>query len=228
MAKLSPIRAQLAKLMKATLADEAAHGTWTYRAVRPMPVPPSWKPGQAVVSDCSKGVQMLVAWATNRDLRFDPMGNGYDLWGNSTTIAAHLQHLASPSELEVADVVTFGPNGDAHAGIVLEAGDDPLLWSDGHQGAPNTYRLSQDGREAQYLRLPVPDYVPTHEDDLRAKTGYWAWLQWSLGEGDWKPYAKADRSVRPDVPRLIPAGWWKRRAQFILNRKKGNPSTTKP
>lgn len=113
-------------------------------------------------------------------------------------------------------------NGDEHAGMVLEAGADPLLWSDGHQGAPNTYRLSWDHREHQLLRLPVAVYVPTPQDLLRAKTGYWAWMQWKLGEGAWSHYATAQASVRPNVPKTIPAAWWAQRAAFLAARKHPN------
>ncbi len=220
----SGVRLKLQKLMAATLADEQAHHDWTYHAVRPLPVPPSWKPGQHVTGDCSKGVQMLAKWAAAPD----PMGNNFGVYGNSQTICLHLQHLAQPSELAVGDIVTFGPNGRDHAAMVLKAGADPLLWSFGHQGAPNSYRLSADTRVHQLLRLPAPAYVPTAEDKLRAETGYWAWVQWRLGEGDWFHYAPATATVRPNVPKLIPPAWWVAYLQFLANRKKGNPPTTEP
>lgn len=215
-------RKALAGLMKATLADEQTHHTWTYLAVRPMSVPASWKAGQHVTGDCSKGVQYLCRWAGTKD----PMGQSYGPYGNSYTLWVHLQHLSSPSELLVGDIVTFGYNGDEHATMVLEPGPDPLLWSFGHQGAPDTYKLSEDRRPHQLLRNPLPVYVPTKQDKLRAKTGYFSWVAWKLGEGDWKPFKRADKSVRPNVPRVIPPLWWKRYAQFLLNRKKGNKPTT--
>jgi hypothetical protein len=210
--------------MVATIADEKTSHTWTYHAIRPCPVPPRWIEGQKVWGDCSKGVQMLVYWASGGDPLLDPMGNAYADWGNSTTICAHLQHLATPAQLDVGDIVTFGRNGDEHAAMVLEPGKDPVLWSFGHPGAPNAYRLSQDRREHQLLRLPAPKYVGLKAAKLRAKTGYWAWLQWRLGEGDWNHHPKADPNVRPHVPKLIPAGWWRRYAAFVLARKKPNPS----
>lgn len=216
-------RAELERLMRATLADEEKYRTWTYRAVRPMSVPATWNPRQHVVGDCSKGVQYLCRWAGLADpfrMSYGPYGNSYTLWLKN-------QHLESPGELEVGDFVTFGYNGEEHAAMVLEKGSDPLLWSFGHQGAPNTYRLSQDRRPKQYLRNPVPHYVPTPQDRLRAKTGWFAWVAWRLGEGDWKPYGKANRKVRPRVPRVIPLSWWKRYAQFVKNRnKKANDPTT--
>jgi len=84
------IRAGLAKIMKATLADEAARHDWTYRAVRPCSVPPSWRAGQEVWGDCSKGVQFLAKWERHV---LDPMGRDWDPYGNSTTICLHLEHI---------------------------------------------------------------------------------------------------------------------------------------
>lgn len=209
------MRVELERLMRATLADEAAHATWAYREVRPCPVPASWKPAQRVWGDCSKGVQFLCHWAGGPD----PMGEGFGPWGNSQTLWLQLQHLASAVELQLGDVVTFGQDGDQHAAMVLEPGDDPLLWSFGREGAPDTYRLSQDGRPAQYLRYPVPAYVPTSIPALRARTGWFAWMAWYQGEGDWRHYGPRDIAVRPNVPKRIPLAWWRRRVRFLLRRK---------
>lgn len=221
---MTDVRAALETLMNETLADEASVGDWTYAAVRPLPNPPKpWHAGLRVVGDCSKGVQWLCWWTPGAP---DPMGNDFADWGNSQTIWVHLQDLDSPSDLLVGDVVTFGADGDDHAAMVLKVGADPTLWSFGEQGAPNAYLLSQDGRLAQYLRLPVV-YVPTPQDKLRAKTGWFSWVAWRLGEGDWKNYGTTDAAVRPAVPRLIPLSWWRRYANFLRNRKKGNPPTTK-
>lgn len=216
-------RAQLHKLMQATLADQAIHHAWNYQAVRPMPVPETWKPGQRVVGDCSKGVQYLCRWAHLPD----PMKMAYGPWGNSETLCVALQHLDGASDLLVGDFVTFGVRGSEHAAMVLERGVDPLLWSFGHQGTPNTYRLSQDRRLRQFLRNPVPHYVPTPEDRLRARTGYFAWVAWKLGEGDWLHYGSANRKVRPKVGKLISPVWWKRYGQFLANRDKGDPVGSK-
>lgn len=212
-------RAELERLMRATVDD---HTHWIYSYYRPLPVPVSWRPGQTVHADCSKGVQYLCRWA---DLP-DPMDSGYGTWGNSATLWLKLQHLDHASDLLVGDVVTFGVAGRDHAAMVLEPGSDPLLWSDGHQGAPNTYRLSEDHRPAQFLRNPIPAYVPTPEDRLRARTGWFAWVAWRLGEGDWKTYGKRTKRVRPDVPRLIPPAWWSRYAAFMAGRRKGNKPLT--
>lgn len=211
--------------MLSTLADESAHHDWTYQAVRPMPMPTKtrkWSKGKPVKGDCSKGVQYLCWWVPGIP---DPMRQNWDAYGNSSTLWLRLQHYGNKLELQVGDIVTFGFDGEEHAAMVLEAasqanGYDPLVWSFGHPGAPNTYRLSQDSREQQYLRNPLPFYVPTPIEKAKARDGWYAWVAWKLGEGDYLPYGKANPAARPNVPKRVPLSWWKRYAKFLLNRKK--------
>jgi hypothetical protein len=226
------IRAGLEKLMRATLADEASYHDWDYEAVRPMPVPPSWKPRQKVKGDCSKGVQFIARWDGHV---LDPMGRDWDVYGNSTTICLHLEHLDSLAEVKVGDIVTFGPSGDEHAAMVIRLVRrnkkivDLELWSFGHPGAPDTYLLSQDHREYQLLRLHLGVHKPpTPEEILRAKTGYWAWRQWRLGTGAWRSYGKRNRKVRPDVPRRIPRAWWRKFAHSTVKGRKRRANPPKP
>lgn len=211
---MGDVRAEMERVMRATLADQAARHDWYYRAVRPMPVPPSWTPGQVVYGDCSKGCQFVARWANAPD----PMENNWASLGNSQTIWMRLDHVDHPRELEVGDPITFGRDGNEHAALVLEAGEDPLLWSFGHQGAPNSYRLSWDRRQQQYCKLPVKPYVPTPGDKLRAKTGFYSWAAWRLGEGPWRHSGPANQNFRPSVPRVIPPGWWARYGRFLKNR----------
>jgi len=218
----SRTRQRLVELMQATLADEHAHRDWTYHAVRPMPVPATWKPGQRVAGDCSKGVQMLCRWGDAPD----PMQNHWAADGNSQTIWLRLHHLTSPGQLEPGDIVVFGEDGADHAAMVLQAGSDPELWSFGHQGAPNSYRLSYDRRPKTYCRLPVVDPPPTPQDLLRVRTGFYSWVAWKQGEGPWRRYGKANRKVRPNVPRIISAGWWRRYVRFLANRNSADKATT--
>ncbi len=216
------IRAALEATMRAVLADQAVHHNWDYLAARPEAMIGArghYPAGQPIKSDCSKGVQRICFWTLGAP---DPMKSGWGAYGNSSTICAELEHLDHPSELRVGDPVTFGPNGNEHAAMCLEPGADPLLWSDGHQGAPNTYRLSWDWREHQLLRLPVMGFAQTPADILRAKQGYWAWMQWSLGEGAWRTHKPAEPAVRPAVPADIPDLWWAQRKRFLANRKKAN------
>lgn len=204
--------------MAQTVEDEQAAHTWTYAMVRPLETVQHYVRRMRVKSDCSKGVQFLCRWAGAPD----PMKNNYGPYGNSQTLCIKLQHLANPSELEIGDIVTFGSYGQDHAAMVYERGVDPLLWSDGHQGAPNFYRLSADRRPHQLLRNPLPKHVPTEADKLRAKTGWFSWVAWKLGEGDWADYKPADPKVRPNVPKVISPAWWARYAEFLRNRNKAN------
>jgi hypothetical protein len=223
------VRSNLGTLMDATVADEVAHHLWDYHAVRPMYVPAAWAPGDDEEGDCSKGVQYVCRWEGSVH---DPMGMDWGPYGNSTTICLHLTHLDSLADVRVGDIVTFGLHGDEHAamvrGLVKRNGKvvDLNLWSFGHQGAPNFYLLSQDGREYQLLRvrLAIHAHAKTPPSVLRAKTGYWSWRQWRLGTGAWHGYGKRDRDVRPNVPHRIPAAWWKRFAQSLPKQRKRRPN----
>jgi hypothetical protein len=213
-------RARLKTLMEETLSDEAAHHNWTYLAVRPeaMPARPYVK-GMKVRADCSKGVQYLCWWQRCPN---DPMGMHWGPYGNSSTLALHCHHLDHAAELKVGDFVTFGYLGSDHATMVLEAGHDPLLWSNGHMGAPNTYRLSYDRRVHQYLHNPIPAYILTTAEKLRLKTGFWSWVQWMEGTGSWRNYPPRTKSVRPHVPRVIPPLWWAHWRKIYAARLAGN------
>lgn len=50
---------------------------------------------------------------------------------------------------------------------------------------------------------------------LQARAGYWSWLAWRLGQQAWKPYGKTNPHVRPHVPALVPASWWRQAAIHI-------------
>jgi GH24 family phage-related lysozyme (muramidase) len=113
--------------------------SWNYREVRPLGMPP--KLAHGINADCSFGVKILCDWAGVPD----PTGGNYDGFGNSVSIFHHLPHVTK-AQAKTGDILVFGPNGEWHATMILEPGADPLLWSHGHQGAPNLYRLSQDKR----------------------------------------------------------------------------------
>jgi hypothetical protein len=217
---LSPARQRLNDLIRATLAD---HEHWRYRAVRPQTIPSSWKRGQHVDSDCSDGVRMLCRWAAVPD---DPAGNHYGPFGNSSSIWAHLHHVARASELEVGDIVVMGSMGKDHAAMVKDAGHDPNMWSDGHQGAPNVYPLSFDDRVKTFCKLNIVDPPLTPADKLRAQTDFYAWVAWRLGEGPWRHYGPLNPHVRPNVAKVISPVWWARWRQFVAARHTGDKATT--
>jgi hypothetical protein len=112
---------------------------WIYDETRPLAVPPVLAHG--VVGDCSFGLVVLCAWAGLAD----PTGGAYDGWGNSRSIFHHLPHIRI-ARGRVGDIVLFGVEGRDHAAMIYAPAADPLLWSFGHQGAPNLYPLSADRR----------------------------------------------------------------------------------
>lgn len=50
--------------------------------------------------------------------------------------------------------------------------------------------------------------------------GYWEWLAWRLGEGDFKDVGPASKAHRPDgLPDRVPVAWWARMARYVAARK---------
>lgn len=134
-------RTVLIRLMHETASG---HLDWQYRELRPLSLPALGPHGQVpyrVTADCSWGVKLLCKWAGLPD----PTDRKYDGYGNSVSIFHALPHIAL-AKAKAGDILLFGPEGEWHATMILEPGPDPLLWSMGHQGAPNLYRLSADTR----------------------------------------------------------------------------------
>lgn len=67
---------------------------------------------------------------------------------------------------------------------------------------------------------PAPKPTPGRKAPavLKAERGYWPWLEWYMGEGDWRGYVRQAKAVRPNVPRVIPARWWKAERAFLKAR----------
>jgi lysozyme len=67
----------------------------------------------------------------------------------------------------------------------------------------------------------IGKYVPpkpaplTKAQKLRAKTGYWSWLAWQLGDGAWKGYGPANPKVRPHVATRVAHAWWTAEAAHV-------------
>ena len=113
---------------------------WRYEEIRPLLMPPVL--GHGVMADCSYGVTILCHWAGLPD----PTGFNYNGYGNSVSIFHHLPHVAV-KDAKVGDILLFGPEGEWHATMIYTPGLIPVLWSFGHQGAPNLYSLSADPRK---------------------------------------------------------------------------------
>lgn len=214
---MNPTRMRLASLMDATVKNRA---NWHYAQFRPCGVHTTFEQAETgtVWADCSAGTAILarLAGAPN------PLhSGGFDGYGNTGSSWAHLGHI-SVTEVSVGDVVIYGqgPDGTHHMSMIREASPDPLLWSNGWEGAPELIRFStqneHQGGYATFCRLMPPD--PT-SPPLPKVDPFWAWLRWWLGEGEFKDHRR-DAALRPaDAPKVIPAAWWNRARKFLAARK---------
>jgi lysozyme len=112
---------------------------------------------------------------------------------------------AVPASLE-RTAVTAG--GAPLPGLVTRRQDEAALFARGFYGAGIGYWLPPKPLTKRQLA----------EAALRARTGYWAWLDWRLAEGPWKGYAPRAFGVRPHVPAAVPAAWWRRERAFLAAR----------
>lgn len=125
----------------------------------------------------------------------------------------------------------------SHIGIVDVVKSSALITIEGNTGASGAVSDSKFGGDGVYRKERSKQLVRAYirvpgqfirvngkrwpEPVLRSRKGYWAWLAWSLGIGDWKGYPARAGYARPNVPRRIPVSWWLRRRKFVRNRKKG-------
>lgn len=96
--------------------------------------------GHSIAMDCSEAVTCLCKWAGLHD----PNGLHFDGYGNSHTLWAHLTHYSDAGRAKVGALCTFGPYGNDHVAMVMETGDDPLMWSHGYEGGPRRVRFSAE------------------------------------------------------------------------------------
>lgn len=176
-AGLTGTRKALHKLMVAT-AGNPFH--WTYYEVRPIYLPKRrltngelggplavLKATLAKVvasyrSDCSWGVKTLHWLAGCTD---DPTGENWGPWGNSSSTYLHLPKrpgldnayhptAAALATCQVGDIGVVGVNGSEHMFAIMEAGPNPLVWSDGGQESPNCYHILDDTRRPISVCIP--------------------------------------------------------------------------
>jgi hypothetical protein len=58
------------------------------------------------------------------------------------------------AKCKVGDIGVVGVNGSEHMFCIMEPGPNPLVWSDGHQGAPDSYRVLDDTRRPISICIP--------------------------------------------------------------------------
>ncbi len=113
----------------------------TYAEVRPIPLH-KLKSRELNVTDCS-GWIIGMYFAAGAP---DPSGNGYDGSGFTGSFVSHLRQVAVRDNLQVGDIVTFGPGDAAHASLVIHAGDgsDIIMGSDGNDAGPTRITLDNE------------------------------------------------------------------------------------
>jgi hypothetical protein len=104
--------------------------------------------GKTLCFDCSQSTTQLYRWAGLSD----PNGLDYSHCGYTGTMLAHLKHYAKPALAKRGALVVFGPGTGEHVAMVLDPGDDPLLFSHGAAHVSGPIRLSV---ERTYHHRPV-------------------------------------------------------------------------
>lgn len=108
---------------------------------------------------------------------------------------------AVPARLRVTAVTA---SGVYLAGLATRRASEAVLWATGFYGAGIGYAL--------------PPKPPTVRDLLKAKTGFYAWLGWYLGEKPFGKFGRHNPQVRPHVPARVPSVWWRRERRFVAAR----------
>lgn len=213
-------RMKLAELMDATVKNR---WNWHYALIRPegQGVTEQQAKSGYVVADCSAGCGILCYLAGVPNCLQSGKFNGY---GNTGTSYKYLKargfKVAKASELQVGDVIIYGPEyATHHMVMVRQPGSDPLLWSNGWENAPEFIHHSVMARHqpspSSFFRVMPKDPV----EKPKPVDTFWDWLAWYLGEGPYKNH-KRDPKKRPNVPKKISDEWWKREKAFIQAREK--------
>lgn len=111
--------------------------------------------GGRLMFDCSGAITCIYKWTPPLH---DPNGLHYSHEGYTGTMLAHLPHYTDPRRARVGAIVIFGPGTGVHGAMVLEPGDDPVLFSHGAEEAAGPIKLSQ-------LRRGLPGPVTFCEVD---------------------------------------------------------------
>jgi GH24 family phage-related lysozyme (muramidase) len=136
------------------------------------------------------------------DLTFNAGCGSLDYSGIRNEIDAG-NFAAVPATLERTAVTA---NGVYLKGLATRRVDEAVLFRTGYYGAGLGYY--------------TPPKAPTAAQLLRAKTGWFSWMNWMDGTAEWKRYGLRDARVRPHVPRVIPSSWWLRRMTFLKSRRR--------
>jgi len=123
----------VAEARSALAFEKAIH----YRQSRPFPVMAFERDDYPIWTDCSGSLTMLYRAAGFKD----PNGRDYDGLGYTGTL-----RTASPlvlfSKLQPGDFIVYGRGTGTHVVMVMQGGDDPIVWSHGQENGPRLYRHS--------------------------------------------------------------------------------------
>lgn len=120
--------------MHAAVLHEPA---WHYLQVRAYQL--RWVPGMTCRTDCSGGASLMLKQGGGAD----PSGYGFNGYGNSETIRAHLSsHRIPAGDAKPGDLVWW----PGHVCLVYQSGRDPVLWSMGGEYGPILIYASVEDR----------------------------------------------------------------------------------
>ena|SRR5438105_2611345 len=128
-----------------------------YAEVRPMRSANKAPGALPLTMDCSETVTTFTRWAGGPD----PTGSGYNGYGNTDSMAAHLRRIRK-RRTRRGDLAIFGPPGaTVHVVQLLQGGfwrRDPLVGTHGEETGPHIWALSQEqsyrpGQALNFYRL---------------------------------------------------------------------------
>lgn len=113
----------------------AAHAGIAYAMTRPIPLHAIVYRHTPFATDCSG----LITGAAYASCCPDPNGLGYNGQGFTGTILAHATPIRR-EDLRAGDLIVFGGGTGDHVVAVHTMAPDPIVFSHGHQGAPDDPR----------------------------------------------------------------------------------------
>ena len=139
------------------------HGKFTY-SEGPQRMSGIGYPGHLpVIADCSAFVTLCYNWAGAAD----PNGLHYNHTGYTGTLVSHGKPVTL-AQLQVGDLVIYGPGTGQHTSLVVAVGKDPLTVSHGQQGDPSYVHVSQDSRPYRFFTYSTKAVAVVHTPPVPA------------------------------------------------------------
>lgn len=115
----------------------------------------AFKRGVHITMDCSESVTLICRLAGLQD----PNGEGYDGYGYTGTMLAHLKHFTDWNEVHKGTLIVFGAGTGTHVVMVVQPnGENPLVYSHGSYASHaiwdlNTERTYHEGEPLTLLAI---------------------------------------------------------------------------